>query len=281
MIYRNGEFVSDEEVSISAYDRGFLLGDGLFETIGVWNGQPMDLAPHVARLTGGAVALGVPIPASPDQVATALTQLLEANGIDDHGVVRITLTRGVGPRGLGPVADPTPTLLMTATARPRPTDRVTSKKATVVSVVRHPGAITSRWKTLSYLDQIAALAQATERGFDDAILPNGIGGVAGASHANLFVVVGGQLITPRVADGALPGVTRAALLDAAGSLGIEAQERSVDDQMIDRSTEAFLTNSLIGVEPLSGIDGHWYQGEGSVGRTCQVWWMERVTNSCG
>lgn len=227
-------------------DRGFTLGDGLYETIRARAGRPARLDAHLARLERGAALLGIPLPLDARALEQALVATLAANGLDD-GALRVTLTRGPGARGLDPPNDPRPTLLVTASPLPPP-----SRPARVVvatSTRRNERSPVARVKALGALDALLARREARERGADDAILL-GVGGqVAEATVANVFACVDGDLVTPRVEDGALPGVARAAILDTGA-----ARESRLQHADLARSSEVFLSNAL-GLRAVVAVDG--------------------------
>jgi branched-chain amino acid aminotransferase len=154
-------------------------------------------------------------------IATAITDLLGANGLSDAGV-RLTLTRGPGPRGLAPPPETTPTLLIAAFALPPPAQPV---RATIAQGTRrNERSPLSRTKALGYLDAILALREANERQADEALLLNTRDRLACATAANLWAVRDGHLFTPPLDDGALPGITRGLLLEIASTLGMGTQE---------------------------------------------------------
>lgn len=272
MIWINGQLVPDDVPVLSAADRGFLLGDGLFETLAVRGGAPVDLELHLTRLTAGADALGIPFRFAAESLRAEAASLLAANEVAGDGVLRITLSRGAGTRGLRVPEPANPVLVLTA--EPHVFTDPVPRRVVVSTVVRHPGAITSRWKTLSYLDQVMALREAEVRGFDDALLPNGLRGFAGATHANLFVVVEGRVYTPRIEDGALPGVTRAQVLEQLGEEGIEVVQSSVPWSAVARASEVFLTNSLSGVIPVASAEDRVYDADGPITTRLCAWWNE-------
>lgn len=246
LIHLNGALVSAAEARVDPADRGLALGDGLFETIRARGGRPLRLAAHCARLRAGAEVLDLPVPISDEALGRALEETLKANAVTD-GVLRLTLTRGPGPRGLLPPPQPRPTLLITAATEassPSPIRAVIATKTR-----RNEHSPLSRCKCINYLDNILARLEAAKRGADDALLLNTAGRLAGTTMANLFLVIDGVVVTPPVADGALPGVIRAEVLAAAG-----AEERSLKPEDLASASEAFITNCL-GIRALVSVDG--------------------------
>ncbi|MDR6774261.1 aminotransferase class IV [Azospirillum sp. BE72] len=245
-IWLNGQLMPAAEARIDPADRGFTLGDGLFETIRIKDGAPRHLPRHLARLTAGAALLRLPLPYDTATLSEAMAALIGATGLQD-GVLRLTLSRGTGARGVLPPPDARPTVMMTVA----PAANMTAPVAAVIarSTRRNEHSPLSRLKSLNYLDSILARQEAAERGADEALLLNGAGRLAESSIANLFLSVGGRLLTPPVADGALPGIRRALILERHG-----AEESPLTPDDLARADEAILTNSL-GLRPLLSVDG--------------------------
>ena len=263
MLYLDGHLVEPEQARIDPRDRGFLLGDGLFETMRAERGRVPFLDRHLDRLEASAAILGIPLPQPRAALAAACLEVLQANGLTNCiAAVRLTLSRGPGPRGLAPPPEPEPTLLITVAAiaegPPAPA------RAVISSIRRNEHSPLSRIKSLNYLDAVLALREARERGADDAILCNTAGRLACASAANLFLVRDGVLLTPSLGEGVLPGITRGLILELASELGSSAEENAIPPSALERAEEVFLTSSLIGVRPLVAADGH-PVGRGALG----------------
>lgn len=237
-----GDTLLDEaEARIAPSDRGFTLGDGLFETMKVKNGAIASLPAHLARLAKGAAVIGLPLPALDLEARAAA--LLKANRLED-AVLRLTLTRGSGPRGVLPPAVPTPTLVLTAAPLPGPMPP--ARLVIARGTRRNERSPLSGIKSLNYLDNILARQEAATAGADDAVLLNTQDCVAETTIANLFAVIDGDLVTPPASDGALPGVMRADIL-AHG-----ARERSLTEADLLRASELFLSSSL-GLRPVRAL----------------------------
>ncbi|MBI2241150.1 MAG: aminotransferase class IV family protein [Magnetospirillum gryphiswaldense] len=244
----NGQLVDSGAPFLQAHDRGFTLGDGLFETIKIRHGQPLRLDLHLARLQQGAVILRLPLPPGEDWLGRAIHDVLQANDMHD-AALRLTVSRGPGQRGLLPPDPCVPTILLTPAPLPPPLGP--ARAVTAQNVRRNQMSPLSRIKALSYLDNVLARLEAQDHGADDAVLLNTLGRVAETTIANIFVVGNdGILVTPPVADGALPGVRRAEMLRS-----MVAIERSISREDLLNAREVFLTNAL-SVRPLIIIDGH-------------------------
>jgi branched-chain amino acid aminotransferase len=253
VIYLNGAILPADEARIDPFDRGFGLGDGLFETLRAYSGRPFRLADHLQRMAAAASALGIPLPVDGSTVAGIVTELLRVNGLQ-HGdaSIRITLSRGTGPRGLAPPKEPHPTLLIaTAPYTPLP-DLCT---AVTVDIRRNEGSPLSRMKSLGALDNVLAAAMAAKRGADEAILSNNAGSIVCGARANLFALIGGRLVTPPVSDGVLPGIARRVVLEIAADLSLPHEETSLRPADLLRAEEVLFTNSLFEIRSLSRLDG--------------------------
>jgi branched-chain amino acid aminotransferase len=254
VIFLGDRLVAPEAARIDPSDRGFTLGDGVFETLRAYAGRPFRLDAHLARLESGAAALGIPLPLPAARIAAAVAETLAANALTTgDAAIRITLSRGPGARGLLPPEMPQPTLMITAATYQPTQSRPLS--AVIVGIRRNEHSPLSRLKTLNYLDNVLAQREAAERGADEAILLNTAGRLASAARANLFVLRGRTLLTPPSSEGVLPGIARAEVLAIAAELGIHAHEAPLERDALADADEAFLSNSLIEVAALGSIDG--------------------------
>ncbi len=248
----NGDWC-DAPAAIRIDDRGFLLGDGVFETILVRNGVPAFLDRHLERLVRGLKLLSINA-APPRDLFAIIGELATRSGAKDGDAsLRLTVTRGPGERGLAfPRPDAsTPTVLITLTrAGPR---QLNERSLFVSEHIRAVSGVAAQCKTPAYLDNVLAQNAAIAAGADDAIMLNPAGNVACAAAANIFVITDGVVATPPASDGALPGVVRGVLLAEAAAAGAVIEERSISQEVL-RSGAIFLTSSLIGLAP-ARLDG--------------------------
>jgi branched-chain amino acid aminotransferase len=245
----NGDLMDAEDARIDPFDRGFTLGDAIFESIRVTGGKPEFADEHLARLQEAARITEMPLPFFRDQAVERMNRLIAESGAKD-AALRLTVSRGTASRGVAaPPADQCrPTVVISL--HPLPPTRNDPVHAIVATVTRrNEHSPFSRVKATPYLDSIVALAEAREKGAQDAVLLNTAGRVASACYANLFAVVDGVPVTPPLADGPLPGVTRARLLTALGG-----EERSLAPDDLAQCDEIFLTNSF-GVRSVTALDG--------------------------
>jgi len=244
IVWLNDGLIDGNAARIDPSDRGFTLGDGLFETIAVRGGEIARFDAHRARFKKGCEVLGIPHPEV--DIKTSIEAVAKANGMSE-AVIRVTLTRGVTGRGLVPPGTANPTLFMSAASLPGSPPPARCIIATVTR--RNEHSPLARIKSLNYLDGILARREAVARGANEAILLNTAGRVAESTVANIFIVKAGRIYTPPPEEGALPGVMRAAVIDAFDTV---QKPLSVDD--VITADGVFFTNSL-GIRTLASIDG--------------------------
>ena len=245
--------------AISPLDRGFTLADGLFETVRVYDGAPFRLDAHLERLTAGAAALDIALPTWAelhDQLRDALHAVAAVGWRD--AALRLTVTRGAGTVGVAPPSAPTPpTVVLTAQPLPTFPPRLYADgiAAHVASGRRNERAMTAGHKTLGYADAVLALAEARRAGAEEAIFLDGHGHCSEATSSNLFAWSGDALVTPPLSCGALPGITRAAVIELARAAGHSVAERELGLDELLAAREAFLTSSLRELAPLVRVGG--------------------------
>ncbi|MEL7490269.1 MAG: aminotransferase class IV [Pseudomonadota bacterium] len=245
VIWFNGAFSNDEKC-VSIRDRGFLLGDGAFETLLLRGGNPAFFDAHMSRLKKALKILRIETVPT-EGWRSVVQQLWRRNDYSGgYGVARITVTRGLSGRGLSPVKT-NPTVLITV-EQVDLTEK-SSYRLTIAKSVRFSGATANGFKSLSgYVENIIARHDAVEAGFDDAVLLNEHGRVACSTIANIYLIRGdGVIVTPPLTEGACPGVTRALVIELAGASGVEVHEQPVCVEAL-ASNDVFLTNSLIGLQ---------------------------------
>ncbi|MFT8715437.1 aminotransferase class IV [Gluconobacter potus] len=246
LVWLDGRILDTRNARIAPTDRGFLLSDGLFETIRISNCKTPHLTRHLKRLAEGCAVLGLPAPA-PALLHKAVADLLEATALVD-GSLRLTVTRGTGPRGVLPPHVPHPTILIQAAAPP---PNIPSAVSLGIGRYQRDGASPlSRVKSLAFLPSILSRMEAVAAGLDDALLLGTTGAIAEASAANILFLNEDSLYTPPLHDGALPGTSRARLLEK----GL-CHERSISPEDLPAITGAWLVNAL-SLTPVSGIDIH-------------------------
>jgi len=261
IVHLNGRLLPLAEAGVSVLDRGFLYGDGLFETVRAYRGHCFRLGDHLERLADSAQALKIPLPAPAADLAKAIPELIRANDLSD-AYVRLTLSRGEHPGKLILETSLPPTLLIVArplSAR-APEDDRTGIVAMISQIRQNAESPSRRHKTLNYLDNLLAHEEAHLAGAREAILLNTRGEVAEAATANLFLVEDDKLVTPSLETNILAGVTRKVVLEVAGELGLATEESFFGPDRLLAASEVFLTNSMIELLPVRQI------GETKIGR---------------
>lgn len=254
IVYLNGSLIPRSQARISALDYGFLYGFGLFETMRAYEGQVFRLDRHLNRLVHSAEVLGLPIGVT--DLKSAVMATIQANQLGDARV-RITISIGEG----GIVPDPStcdkPTVLILAGHYQPYPQQVYEKgfRAIVSSIRRNSQSPLSRLKSANYLESILARQEARAAGIDEALCLNEKGLLAEASMSNIFLVTNSILRTPGQDSGILPGITRETILELASPLGINTVEHDIRLDELFQAQEAFLTNSLMEIMPLTEIDG--------------------------
>lgn len=272
-VWINNGLVADVDARVSIRDRGFTSGDGVFETIKVISGEPFALTRHLTRLGNSARLVGLPQPEA-DFLRKAIAATLAANAdlVNPMGRLRITLTAGDSSSTASvPSRGAASTLVITADAqRPHPAS------VSVVTVSwRHndQGPLVGA-KTTSYADNLAVLESVRGRGADEALMADTAGRVCEATTANVILGVAGELITPTLATGCLPGVTRALLIE----WGL-VTERDFLLADIDEISELLLSSSTRNMIPAASLDSRTLVAPGPLGRAAVAEFFALAANS--
>jgi len=270
LVYLNDQFVPEAEACVSVFDRGFLYGDGVFETMRAYSGKIFRLAEHVQRLLRSADIMGLPMHKTHEQFIEICNQLLERNGLQD-AIVRISVTRGLSAGGIGIAQQQKETIVgFVRPPMPLPADAyeqgVTAK---IVSIRRTPSSsVDSRAKSMNFLNFVLARAEAERTGTYDAIMLTQSGHISETSTANIFFVGKDRLITPSLDCDILPGITRSTVLELATEMDVQCVERPIEPFEIQYFSECFLTNSGVELLPVTSIDEK-SLGAGKPGRLYQ------------
>jgi branched-chain amino acid aminotransferase len=250
-IFLNGQFVSEVQAVVPVNDRGFMYGDGLFETMRIVKGKPFRFAQHLERMTCGADFLKIKTPFTPKELEKFAAQLIEQNQMPD-AILRVTLTRGPGVRGYAPDAESKPTIVMTLHVAPEnPVEW-----SLITSSFRIPASdALSSFKTTSKILHVIARAEAKEKGADEALLINTNGEVAETASGNLFWVYQDTICTVPTGRGVLPGITRAIVLEICQALGLQTNKRVIKPEALRNSQGIFVTQSAFGIVPIVTFDG--------------------------
>jgi branched-chain amino acid aminotransferase len=253
LVFLNGQFLPETEAVVPINDRGFLLGDGLFETVRVVAGKPFRFAQHLERMTRGADYLKIKLPFAPKELEKFTKRLIEENQMPD-AILRVTLTRGPGERGYTPNGESKPTVTMVLHAASPLKNSI--EWNLVTSSFRIPAADPlASFKTTSKILHVMARIEAAEKGADEALLINTNGEVAETASGNLFWVYQDKICTVPTGRGVLPGVTRAVILEICQTLGLQTNKRVIKPEALRNSDGIFVTQSALGIIPVSVFDG--------------------------
>jgi branched-chain amino acid aminotransferase len=234
-----GSLIGNEVNAINPADRGYTVGQGVFETLPVRSGQPFALERHLDRLVRSAQILRLPEP-NLNVVRDAVHRVIAANlgAIGELGRLRITYTAGL--------PEQVPTLMATCVAQTPWPDSTT---AVTVPWIRNERSAINGAKSTSYAENVLALAAAHESGAAEAIFANTAGNLCEGAASNIFVVLDGELLTPTLASGCLPGVTRELVIQ-----WFKIQEVELPMSVLNDAEEIFLTSSTRGIHPVVRID---------------------------
>lgn len=262
-VYLNGAFMPKEDAVIPVDDRGFLFGDGIYEVTAVYRGELFRWTRHLARMQRGLSALRIDF--DPETLKPVHDRLVEENGYGSTPVsyVYTQITRGVAPRSHKFPATPVePSVYLFAGEYNRPPRELWERGYQAVTVPDQ------RWarcdiKTIQLLGNVFAAQAAVDNGVDEIVFVKDGMAVEG-SHNNFFMVFGKTIATHPLSNQILPGITREVVLELAGNLGIEVQERPVPLAEMFAADEAFHSGTLSEIKPCVGVDGRPI-GDGKVG----------------
>ncbi|MBA7484744.1 Branched-chain-amino-acid aminotransferase [subsurface metagenome] len=252
LVYLNGSLIPRSQAQISVFDHGFLYGYGLFETMRAYHGKIFLLERHLNRLLSASKVLGLGTKLNTAELGKACMDTLAANGLE-NARLRLTVSRGEVNSFPGPSVSDKPTILVTVSeyTPPPPESYDSGFRAGVASFPCCSQSPLLRLKSTNYLLNTRARLEAQAAGQDEALLLNEQGFITEGSISNIFFVTSiSSLVTPPVASGLLPGITRQAVMELADSLGLNVNESEVRLTDLKQFKEAFLTNSLIEIMPL-------------------------------
>jgi branched-chain amino acid aminotransferase len=257
----NGRVSDQEHAVISVFDHGFLYGEGIYETLRTYNGQPFLFDRHMQRLRNSAGMLVLTVPLSDAEIAARFRETVSAAGLggsrDREAYIRILVTRGIGELTYDPAACPTPSVVVIV----KPHVDVAADwiergvRVSLVDVVRnHPSSVNPLIKSNNLLNNALAMQEAFRRGAVEGVMRNYRGELAECTQSNLFVVKNGAALTPPIDAGLLPGITRAFLFEVGAGCGIPVREQVLKDGDLFGADEAFFTSSTRELVPIVTVD---------------------------
>ena len=257
----NGRTSDQEHAVISVFDHGFLYGEGVYETLRTYNGQPFLFERHMQRLRRSAGMLALSVPLDDAAIDARFRETMRAAKLGDapdrEAYIRILVTRGIGELTYDPAATPDPSIVVIVKPHVAPSREAFERGVTValVPIVRnHPGSVNPLIKSNNLLNNALAMQEAFRRGGFEGVMRNYRGELAECTQSNLFIVKNGAALTPPVDAGLLPGITRAFLFEVGDERGIPVREAVLRDEDLFGADEAFLTSTTREVVPIVKID---------------------------
>lgn len=253
----DGKIIAEEDAKISIFDHGLLYGDGIFEGIRFYNKQAFRLEQHLQRLQYSALAIGLQLSYTGQQLTAAIQEVIEASGYD-NGYMRLVITRGKGSLGINPASCKKSTAFIITEQMNFIDQAVLDKGASlVIASTRRLSAdgLDPRIKSLNYLNNILARIEANNANADEAIMLNASGNVTEGSTDNIFIVKNTMIFTPAVSDGALEGITREVIFEIAKIHGLACSEKTLSPYDLYTADECFLTGTAMELIPVVEIDG--------------------------
>ena len=253
----NGRITSDRDAVISVFDHGFLYGEGIYETMRTYHGRLFLYDRHMRRLRNSARMIALDVPFTDDQLAAQIRDTTAAAQLPGEAYVRVLVTRGIGDLTYDPGATPTPSVVTIVKPHVDPEAAIYEEGVRVVicDVVRnHPGSVNPMIKSNNLMNSALAMQEALRRGGFEGIMRNYQGELTECTTSNLCIVTGGVAITPPLAAGLLPGITREFLFDVGKDVGVDVREQSLRDEDLFSADEAFLTSTTREAVPIVTVD---------------------------
>jgi branched-chain amino acid aminotransferase len=253
----NGRISDQEHAVVSVFDHGFLYGEGVYETLRTYNGQPFLFERHMRRLRKSADMVSLNIPLADAQIDARFRETLAAAALPGDAYIRILVTRGVGELTYDPAACPDPTIVVIVKPHVNPPAEVFAKgvKVSLVPVLRnHPSSLNPLIKSNNLLNNALAMQHALRHGGFEGVMRNHRGELAELTQSNLFIVKNGAAVTPPVDAGLLPGITRGFLFELGAEHGIPVREAVLRDADLLGADEAFLTSTTREIVPIVQVD---------------------------
>ena len=254
IFYLNGKLLPAEKAKISVLDYGFLFGYGLYETIRAYEGQPFRLDNHLARLGFSGDRLGIVIHVA--LIREAVKAVIKANGFKQTRIrICVSIGEGTMSPNINSCRQPTIAVLASDYTPPSLEKYQQGYKVALTSIKRNSLSPVTYLKSANTMENMLARRDAKEAGMDEAFFLNEKGCLTEAAGSNLFLVKDSVLKTPRYESGILPGVTRVVVFELAAQLGIKVKEVNLRLTNLLQADEAFVTNSLIEIVPVTVFDG--------------------------
>lgn len=260
MVNINGQIVDREHATISVFDHGFLYGEGVYEVLRTYDGEPFLFERHMRRLRASAGMLALDVPPTDTDLHASISSTIAAAALGTDGreaYIRVLVTRGVGDISYDLDTCPVPTVVIIVKPHVDPPTSAYAEGVMVslVGVMRnHPGSVNPIIKSNNLLNNALGSQEASRRGAFEGVMRNYRGEIAECSTSNIFAVKDGVVITPPLTAGLLAGITREFLFEVADEAGIPMREQVMQDADLLGADEAFLTSTTREVVPIVRVD---------------------------
>ena len=266
-VYVNGNIVDRDKAVISVFDRGFLYGDAIFETIRSYDGKVFRMREHLNRLYSSLKFLKIRQPLADKEAEKAIYELLGVNSLK-NARIRITVSRGPSEDGKMDIlkSEPSNAVIITEEYLPPPDKYYEGGIAVnIARSRRNSQSVLNNLKFTNYSESILARNEALPKGFFDTIFLNDAGCICEGSTSNIFMISDSRLLTPSFDCGILPGITRKVILEISPYVGVGVQEGRFMPDELKNAAEVFITNSMFEIMPVVRVEGKTI-GSGSVGK---------------
>jgi branched-chain amino acid aminotransferase len=253
----NGRVTSEREAVISVFDHGFLYGEGIYETMRTYHQRPFLFERHMRRLRQSARMIDLPLPFTDDELAAQVRITQEVAHLDGEAYIRILVTRGVGELTYDPKATPNSSMVIIVKPQidPAPAVYEHGVSVVIVDVIRnHPASVNPMIKSNNLMNSALAAQEAIKQNAFEGIMRNYRGELTECTTANLFIVKDDAAVTPPLAAGLLPGITREFLFEIGKEVGVDIREEVLRDEDLFGANEAFLTSTTRELVPIVRVN---------------------------
>jgi branched-chain amino acid aminotransferase len=255
----NGRIADQDHATISVFDHGFLYGEGVYETLRTYNGQPFLFDRHLRRLRNSAGMIALPVLFTDSEMEAQIRHTMAAANLDDEAYIRVLVTRGVGELTYDLKATPTPSVVIIVKAQvdPPPDAYEQGVRVVIVDIVRnHPGSVNPMIKSNNLMNSALAMQEAFRHGGFEGVMRNYRGEIAECTTSNIFVIKQGAALTPPLDAGLLPGITREFIFELGVEQRIPVREAVLRDDDLLGADEAFLTSTTREIVPIVSVGDH-------------------------
>jgi branched-chain amino acid aminotransferase len=254
----NGRISGERDATISIFDHGFLYGEGVYETLRTYNGQPFLYDRHLRRLRRSAAMIVLDVPFTDERLADQIKDTIAAANLGgSEAYIRVLLTRGIGELTYDPKATPNPSVVIIIKPHVDPPAEAFEKgvKVCLSPFLRnHPGSVNPMIKSNNLLNNALAMQEALRRGGTESIMRNYRGELTECTQSNFFIVKNGVALTPPVDAGLLPGITREFVFEIGRDIGVTVRDQVLRDDDLFSADECFLTSTTKELVPIVQVD---------------------------